>query len=62
MAVANFLVELARDPLLIEGTPVGMGYQGRFFRYLDTVPVIVYWLIAEELCVVSLLQIESIPG
>lgn len=61
-AVARFLTELGRDPLLIEGTPVGLGFEGRFFQYLETVPIIVYWLVAEEICVVTLIQIENIPS
>lgn len=61
-AVARFLTDLAADPLLIEGTPVGLGFQGRFFRYLEAAPVIVTWLVAEEICVVTVLRIESIPS
>lgn len=61
-AVSEFLEALGTDPLVIEGDPVGMGFEGRFIRYLDIAPVLVTWLVVEELCLVTVLRVENIPG
>jgi len=60
--VNEFLGALGTDPLLIEGDPIGMGFEGRFIRYLETAPVVVTWLVVEELCLVTVLRVENIPG
>ena len=39
-----------------------MGFEGRFIRYLETAPVVVTWLVVEELCLVTVLRVENIPS
>ncbi|MFN2525532.1 MAG: hypothetical protein ABR505_04620 [Actinomycetota bacterium] len=41
---------------------MGPGFEGRFLLFLDEAHVVVTWLVAEEICVVTLLKIESIPS
>lgn len=61
LAVLSILARLESDPLLVPSTPVGLGFAGRFFHFLEAVPVVVTWLIAGSICVVTLLRIEYIP-
>jgi hypothetical protein len=61
LAVLNLLAQLESDPLLVPSTPLGLGFEGRFFHFLESIPVVVTWLLAEEICVVTLLRIEYIP-
>lgn len=61
IAVLKFLARLEQDPLAAPATPVGGGFEGRFFHFLDDAPVVITWLVAQEICVVTLLQIENIP-
>ena len=60
-AVLSFLEQLEADPLLVPSTPVGQGFAGRFYHFIDMVPVVVTWLLAPEICVVTLVRIEYIP-
>jgi hypothetical protein len=60
-AVLDFLSQLEANPLIVSGYSLGPGFPGRFFEILDTCPVAVTWLVAEEICDVTLLRIENLP-
>jgi hypothetical protein len=60
--VAHFLAELEQDPYPSEKTSVGPGFPNRYFQFLAHTPVVVTWLIADEICVVTLLRLENVPG
>lgn len=62
MAVLECLATLEANPLVIQGTPLGPGFPGRYFSDVQGAPVLVTWFVEEVICVVTLLQIENIPA
>lgn len=59
--VLEFLARLEENPLAIPAESYGPPFQNRFYYFLPDAPVVVTWIAEREICVVSLVRIESIP-